>query len=129
MERGSGVMADGVHDVTERYFTNWRPLVRIALADLPRYGDAAAVYAIRSKNGEILKFGSTENLRNRLFKNCIGGAGGGTTQWIHNLLFAQSHIAEVEFAWVEINKYQEMEKQLTQAYQEEHGQLPRWMKR
>jgi hypothetical protein len=118
-----------VDAVTERYFTNWRPIVRISLADLPRFGDAAAVYAIRSKNGEILKFGSTENLRNRLFKNYIGGTGGETTQWIHSLLFAQGHIAEVEFAWLETNKHQEMEKLLTQAYQEKHGRLPRWMKR
>ena len=58
-------MADDVSNMITRYFTNWRPIASIALADLPRLGDVVVVYAIRSRNGEILKFGRTENLRDR----------------------------------------------------------------
>ena len=110
-------------------FTNWRPLASIALADLPRLGDAAAVYAMRSKAGEILKFGSTGKLRDRLFKEYIGRTGGSTTLWIHDLLFAQGHMADVEFAWLETDRYREMEQQLKRAYLKKHGRPPRWMRR
>jgi hypothetical protein len=127
VKEGLGAMADDVNGMIARYFANWRPLARIALADLPRFGDAAAVYAIRSKDGEILKFGSTKNLRNRLFKNYIGGAGGRTTKRIHNLLFAQHHIAEVEFGWLETDRSREVEAELTQAYRDKYGRLPEWM--
>ena len=121
------IAADG--STANQGFTDWRPLVRIALGDLPCLGDVAAVYAIRSRDGKVLYIGSTKNLRNRLFKNYIGGTGGETTMRIHRLLFAQGHIAEVEFAWLETGKYRQMEEELKQNYREKHGQLPRWTRR
>ena len=122
-------MADDLNEMLLRYFKNWPPLALVALGDLPRFGDAEAIYAMRSKEGEILKFGSTRSLRNRLFKNYVGGTGGSTTQWIHGLLFSEGHISEVEFAWLETDRSEAAEAQLRDAYRAAYGRLPRWMRR
>ena len=110
-------------------FDNWLPLNRLAISDLPRYGDIASVYAIRSKGtGELLYIGSTDNLRRRIFGNYLGGVGGETTKRINGLLFSERKIAEVELAWMETEAHREKERELKNAYRRESGRLPRWTK-
>ena len=45
-------------------FRTWHPLTDLRLADLPQYGAIPAVYVMRrSRTGEIVYIGSTDNLR------------------------------------------------------------------
>jgi hypothetical protein len=83
-------------------FQNWFPLKTASLSSFPTRGEGAMVYAIRdSRDGEILKYGKTQCARVRIFRNYIGGAGGQTTQRIHDNLLSDGMIEHVEIAWIE----------------------------
>lgn len=107
-------------------FDNWRSFEHLAIADLPRYGEIRAVYAMRSKSGELLYIGSTDNLRRRLFGNFIGGVGGATTKRVNSLLFSGGTVADIEVAWLETADYREREGELKKIHRKVHGSLPRW---
>lgn len=110
-------------------FENWLPLVRLSIGDLPHDRKLSGVYAIRlMATNEILYIGSSNNLRRRLFGNYIGGVGGETTQRIHELLFSEGQITEVEIAWIEVDEYMDKEAELKDEYRKEHSRLPRWNK-
>jgi hypothetical protein len=53
-----------------------------------------------ARTGDVLKYGYSEDLRGRIFGNYVGGAGGGTTQRIHNELFGNKNVTHVEIAWI-----------------------------
>ena len=110
-------------------FDKWIPLAGLSIGELPQYGAISAVYAMRSiGTGEILYIGSTNNLRRRVFGNYVGGVGGETTQRLHETLFSEGKIAEVELAWTETNAYQERETELKDEYRKQYGRLPKWNK-
>lgn len=111
-------------------FQTWLPLDRLSLADLPRFGDFAAVYAFRDSTTKgVLKYGSTGRLRRRIFGEYFGGTGGGTTQRIHAELFTNGWASHVEIAWHETKDREEatrMEKDLRATYEKVNGKLPQW---
>ena len=110
-------------------FENWLPLVRLSIGDLPHDRKLAGVYAMRLiATGEVLYIGASNNLRRRLFGNYTGGVGGETTQRIHELLFSEGWITEVEIAWIEVDAYMDKEAELKDEHREKHGRLPRWNK-
>ncbi len=113
-----------------RQFERWLPLHRLAVADLPRYGDFSAVYALRDgRTKDIFKFGKTNKLQRRIFGNYLGGVGGSTTQRIHSALFSENAIDVVEVSWLETSDGMEAEhkeKELRNAYRRERGRLPKW---
>ena len=82
---------------------------------------------------EILKLGSTKQLRKRIFANYLGGVGGGrsksTTQRIHQALFTDNMIGRVELTWIETKEKGEAErkeKEFRRAYKAAHGRRPAW---
>jgi hypothetical protein len=92
-------------------FQQWLPLHRLAIADLPQYGDFPAVYALRdATTKEILKFGNPDRLRRRISGNYLGGVGGSTTQRIHGELFGRNMIDRVELAWLKAKDKAEAER-------------------
>ena|ERR1017187_6178686 len=115
-------------------FDKWVKLHRLCIADLPRYGDFPAVYAIREcTTKDILKYGCTGQLCQRIFSNFIGGFGGkgptSTTQFVHAELCSNGMIERVELAWIETSDAAEaerMEKQFRQEYKRAHGSRPIW---
>lgn len=109
-------------------FKNWRSLDSVALRDIPEHGQVVYIFR-KSDTKEVLYIGSTKNLRQRLFRNFIGGVGGGTTQRIHALLFKEGAIKDTEIAWRQSLDLTSEEKHLLQAYFEQQGQLPIWNKR
>ena len=115
-----------------RQFEQWLPLHRLAVADLPRYGAFSAVYALRdAATKDILKFGKTQYLRQRIFGNYLGGVGGSTTQRIHRALFSASANDGIELSWLETSDEREAEreeKEFRNAYKKEHGRRPKWDK-
>ncbi len=115
-----------------RELEQWLPLHRLAVADLPRYGDFSAVYALRDgATKDILKFGKTKNLRRRIFGNYLGGVGGSTTKRIHRELFSANAIDGAELSWLETSDEQEAEreeKEFRNAYKKKHGRRPEWDK-
>ena|SRR5712692_6176423 len=108
----------------------WLPLSHLTVADFPRFGDFPAVYAFRdSTTKDILKYGSTDTLRRRIFANYIGGVGGNTTKRIHTDLFAKGWGSRVEVAWSETKEDEEarrIEKELRATYEKDNGRLPQW---
>ena len=122
---------DGRGDKVQQ-LEQWFPLHRLAVADLPRYGTFPAVYALRdAATKDILKFGKTKHLRQRIFCNYLGGFGGATTQRIHSALFSASAIEGVELSWLETSDEQEAErkeKEFRNAYKKRHGRRPEWDK-
>jgi hypothetical protein len=64
-----------------------------------------------------------------MFGNYLGGVGGSTTQRIHELLFREGHVANVEVVWIETNLYTKLESELKEQHKETYGQLPPWTKR
>ena len=111
-------------------FTGWMPLHTFAVIHLRNHGAFPAVYALReTSTGEILKFGHTGHIRNRIIKNYIGGTGGSTTQRVHTDLFTNGWIDRVEIAWIETTNKTEAEhkeKAFRLNYQKIHGKLPPW---
>jgi hypothetical protein len=111
-------------------FEQWLALHRLAVADLPRYGDFPAVYVLRdAATKDILKFGKAQWLRQRIFGNYLGGVGGETTQRIHHALFSGNVIDGVELAWLETRDEQEAkrkEDEFRNAYKKKHGRRPAW---
>lgn len=111
-------------------FDKWIPLGRFCAGDLPRYEAIPCVYAMRSTaTGKILYIGSTKSLSHRIFANYIGGFGGETTQRLHELLFTQGKIAEVELAWIESDTWEDKESELKKEYQKKYEGLPDWNRR
>lgn len=111
------------------------PIRDLSIADLPKYGDFPAVYALRdSRNGEILKFGCAGCLRKRIFMNYLCGFGGkvrvSTTQRLHAELFSNSMIDHVELAWFETFDRSEANRRETElriAHKKAHGgKRPLW---
>lgn len=112
-------------------FDHWVPLHRMCIADLPRYGNTAAVYAIRDcRTKEVLKYGHTQHLRKRIVMNYLCGWGGDTTQRVYLELYDNSQIECVEVAWVVAKDKAEakrMETDFRREYKRTHGgQLPPW---
>ncbi len=115
-------------------FENWRLLCQLAVGDMQGYGDFPAVYAMRdSTTQEILKFGSTGELRRRIFANYLCGIGGSTkestTQRIHKELFAENMISRVQLAWLETKDKAEAERKETEFrnnHKEVYGRRPIW---
>jgi len=120
----------GAQMITTDAFRNWLPLRQLSLAHLSKHGDCAAVYGFRDHStGEMLKFGNTGHLRNRMFRNYIGGVGGGTTQRIHAELFVSDMIDRVEVAWLQTeDKAQAVrkEKEFRAEYKKVVGRRPIW---
>lgn len=116
--------------VTTWTFQYWLPLRQLALAQPSKHGNCPAVYAFRDlRTGETLKFGNTGHLRNRMFKNYIGGVGGATTQRIHTELFANNMIDLVEVAWLQTEdkaQAERKEKEFRAEYKKVHGRRPIW---
>jgi hypothetical protein len=111
-------------------FTNWFPLTRVAIGDLPRFGDVPAVYAFREiGSSELLYIGSTGCLRQRLFGNYLGGVGGLTTQRINGLLCDEQWLARVEVAWERTDAYKAREEDLKEHYRRAFNRLPSWTRR
>ena len=110
-----------------RGLDNWAPFTHLCLDNLPDYGGVSAVYALRSKTtGEILYIGSTRNLRKTVFGSYMAGVGGVTSQRLHELLFSDGKVSDVEFAWVEAFTYQQKEDRIREEYRRQHGHPPRW---
>ena len=108
-------------------FRTWHPLTDLRLADLPQYGAIPAVYVMRrSRTGEIVYIGSTDNLRRRIFGNHLGGVGGETTKRINALLFNDGEVVGIELAWLETQPYENEETELKERYRSVHGRLPVW---
>jgi len=88
------------------------------------------VYAFRnSRDGEILKYGKTGCARRRMFREYIGGAGGATTQRIHDNLFVDGDIEHVEIAWIETSdavQAELKEKRFRAEFVKIHGHRPLW---
>jgi hypothetical protein len=113
--------------MTTPEFRNWHPLIDLALTKLPHHGAIPAVYAMRrSRTGEIVYIGSTDNLRRRIFGNYLGGVGGGTTKRINALLFNHGEVVGIELAWLETQLYEDKETELKERYRSTHGRLPVW---
>jgi hypothetical protein len=115
------------------HFTKWIVLANLRLADVPEHGGypgLAAVYALRDmRDGDILKYGCTGDLRGRIFGNYIGGVGGATTERIHNELFRNKHVSHVEIAWIVTESpavANIQEKQFRAEYKKRVGRLPQW---
>ena len=110
-------------------FETWIPLLNLGVGVLPGHGNISGVYAMRSMaTGEILYIGSTKNLRRRVLGNYIGGVGGETTQRLHELLFSENWITNLEVAWMATDGYKEKEAELKEEYRRKYGRLPKWNK-
>lgn len=110
-------------------FTDWVPVTELCVGKLLRYGDVQCVYVMRSTStSEILYIGSTSNLRRRIFGNYLGGVGGATTKRLHEMLFLEMKVTEVELAYEETVAFRERETELKEAYRQRQGRLPRWNK-
>ena len=114
-------------------FKDWILLANLKLADMPEHGGfpgVAVVYALRdARTGDILKYGYSSDLRGRIFGNYVGGAGGGTTQRIHDELFGNKNISHVEIAWIVMESSDAAKIQETQfraEYIKRVGRLPFW---
>jgi len=119
-----------MHDISGKGFQNWIALKSLSLSHFPGCGQCSIVYALRdARTGEILKYGKTACARDRIFKNYIGGAGGATTQRIHDNLFTDAEIEHVEIAWIQTMTGAEAEleeKRFRAKYVREHGHRPLW---
>lgn len=108
-------------------FDSWICLGRLSLADIPQDKTKSFVYIFRKQvTKKVVYIGGTSNLSQRMFKNYIGGTGGGTTQRIHDLLLNKGEVWDTEVAWRESSNYREDEKRLREIYRNLHGNLPEW---
>jgi hypothetical protein len=116
-------------------FSHWIPIRRLSVADLPDYGNFPAAYALRdSLTKNILKYGATKHMRQRIFMNFLCGWGGqgrqSTTQRVYSELYDNEMIDRVEIAWLRVEskiEAERMEWQLRQAYKDDHrGFRPPW---
>ncbi len=109
-------------------FQHWLLLQDLSVANLPRHGDSPVVGARReARTKQILKFGSTDRLRRRIFGNTLGGVGGETTQRIHGALFTDNMIDHVDLAWLETKdktEAQRKEGEFREAYKRANGHRP-----
>lgn len=105
----------------------WLPFAIVSLANLPK-GEVGGVYAIRSAaTKEVLYIGAAPNLRRRLLGNYLGGAGGTSTRRIHELLFAEDLVADVEVAWLPADDHRGARSSLLGTYRAQNdGRLPPW---
>jgi len=111
-------------------YQTWIHLSKLCLADIPAGQNTGFVYMLgKTDDKEIVYIGETGNLRQRMFKNFIGGTGGGTTQRIHSYLFKDDTYKNIEVAWIESSKRKAQESVLLEEYQSKHGRLPKWNKR
>ena len=108
-------------------FKKWHRLDSVAIKDVPEQGEFVYIFR-RHSTKEVLYIGGTTDLRQRLFRNYIGGVGGGTTQRIHALLFKEGAIGDTDVAWKEVPDCASEERHLRQGYFEQEGQLPTWNK-
>ncbi|MBZ5647489.1 MAG: hypothetical protein LAN37_09730 [Acidobacteriia bacterium] len=116
---------------SQNSFDRWIPMYRLCIADLPNYGNVPAVYAIRHcTTREILKYGHTQHLRQRIVMNFLCGWGGATTHRVFLELYDNEMVECVEVAWIQAKskaEAQRMEGQFRRAYMEVHGgQRPPW---
>ena len=82
-------------------FDNWISFSKLCLADISSVQEHGCVYMFRSIGDNlILYIGETGNIRQRMYRNYIGGVGGGTTQRIHSILFQNENYEKVEVAWI-----------------------------
>lgn len=111
-------------------YQTWILLSRLCLADLPADQNDGFVYMLRkSDDKEIVYIGETGNLRQRMFRNYIGGVGGGTTQRIHAYLFDKDAFWNIEVAWLKSTNRKADEVQLFEEHRLRYGRLPRWSRR
>lgn len=111
-------------------FQIWIPLLKLCLEDIPFSEFQSIVYILRVINDkEILYIGETSNLRQRMFRNFIGGVGGGTTERIHSYLFNEDTFQNIEVSWLESTNRKLDEAQLLEEHKLKYGRLPRWNKR
>jgi len=111
-------------------YQNWIPLSKLCLADIPSNQDGGCVYILRKRDDhEILYIGETGNLRQRMFRNYIGGTGGGTTQRIHGYLFDKNTYKNIEVAWAESLDRKSQESILLEEHRLKYGRLPSWNRR
>lgn len=111
-------------------YQTWIPLFKLCLADIPAGQNNSFIYMLRkSDDKEIVYIGETGNLRQRMFKNFIGGTGGGTTQRIHSYLFDGDTYKNIEVTWIESSNRKSQESMLLEEYRLKHGRLPRWNRR
>ncbi len=78
---------------------------------------------------DILKYGSSKQLRRRIFAEYLGGTGGATTKRIHHELFSKKMIERVEVAWLESKDAEEARQKETDfrnAYKKNTGRRPAW---
>ena len=116
-------------------FNRWIPMHRLCIADMERHGNFPAVYAIRNcTTKDVLKYGHTKQLRQRIFLNFICGWGGNnpqaTTQRVYAELLDNDMIECVELAWIPTENKAEaarMESKFRREYMDAHGgQRPLW---
>lgn len=108
-------------------FDSWIPLSNLSLSDIPQDKDESFVYIFRRQSTKrVIYIGGTSNLQQRMFKNYIGGTGGGTTQRIHDLLLNKCEVWDTEVAWRKSSNLKEDERRLREVYCSVHGNLPEW---
>lgn len=108
-------------------FDSWIPLSKLSLSDIPQDKDESFVYIFRRQSTKkVIYIGGTSSLQQRMFKNYIGGTGGGTTQRIHDLLLNKGEVWDTEVAWRPSKNHREDERILRQVYRSLHGNLPEW---
>ena len=112
------------------FFETWLLLPHLTVGALLQCWDSSAVYALRdATTKDILKFGSTRRLGQRILHDYIAGVGGDTTKRIHRALFANETIERVELAWLVTKDQEEARRKETEfrnVYKKAHGQRPAW---
>ena len=88
------------------------------------------MYRLRDTvRGDLLKYGDTKDLWQRLFANYVGAWGGKTTQYIHGKLFTEGWLDRVEVAWCDAPDATQAKlwaDALTAAHERTHGRRPLW---
>lgn len=111
-------------------FGEWVSFSKLCLANISDVHEHGCVYMFRTIGDNlILYIGETGNIRQRLYRNYIGGVGGSTTQRIHNILFQDDNYKKVEISWKETKSRKADESRLLVEYTRRYGQLPLWNKR
>jgi len=64
-----------------------------------------------------------------MFRNYVGGVGGGTTQRIHAYLFDNELFRNIEVSWLGSTDRKFEEHELLEAYRQKFKILPKWNKR
>jgi len=79
---------------------------------------------------DILYISSTNNLRRKIWRNYIKGRAkvGGTAERIHDYLTKKGYLNRVEVSWVIHRNYETVEKKLREDYENDHHELPPWIR-